>query len=319
MIYDINGNPILEENGQNAFSIVPFTADGQQSLVSTYSGVIALYDALAAAYPAYVTKNAIASGSFINYEYVFTSGKYNSYASTAYTQNAQIAKPKILVTAGIHGYERSGVMANYLFFKALCEGALGLQFVREAIEFRTVPIVNPYGYDHDSRYNANGVDLNRNFNASWISQGSPYYSGANAASEDETKAVQSWIDANTDARCLLDIHNSEVVNEISMIFSIGSLENVQTLKDKIRLTMNHIITNWKTVRELPSSSVFFYTSTSNNDHGMLSMYSRDKGIPSLLGEYSWNVNGTGKHSNTTIAVNAEAIGSVLVGACACVS
>lgn len=319
MIYDINGNPILEENGQNAFSIVPFTADGQQSLVSTYSGVIALYDALAAAYPAYVTKNAIASGSFINYEYVFTSGKYNSYASTAYTQNAQIAKPKVLVTAGIHGYERSGVMANYVFFKSLCEGAEGLQFVREAIEFRTVPVVNPYGYDHDSRANANGVDLNRNFNASWTVQGAPHYSGTSPASEDETKAIQSWIDANTDAKCLLDIHNSEVVNDISMIFSIGSLENVQTLKDKIRLTMNHIITNWKTVRELPSSSVFFYTSTSNNDHGMLSMYSRDKGIPSFLGEYSWNVNSTGKHSAATIAVNAEAVASVLLGVCAGVS
>lgn len=321
MVYDTNGNPLVDEgeNGQDAFAVAPFASTDEQSLVSATSGVIALFDALVTAYPAYVSKNTLTSGTFTNYEYVFSTGAYNSYASTAYTQNPQIAKPVVLVTAGIHGYERSGVMANYVFFKALCDGADALKYIREAVIFKTIPVVNPYGYDHDSRYNENSVDLNRNFNASWISQSAPYYSGTSAASEAQTKVVQNWISANTGASALLDIHNSEVVNEISMMFSIGSLDNVTTLKDRIRKTINHEITRWKIDRELPSTSIFFYTATSNNDHGMLSMYSRDKGIPSILAEFSWNVNSTGKHSATTIGVNSEALSAILLGICACVS
>lgn len=58
--------------------------------------------------------------------------------------------------------------------------------------FAVVPVVNPDGLVQNTRFNANGVDLNRNFpTADWREEntGTPYYSGPNAGSEPETQAI----------------------------------------------------------------------------------------------------------------------------------
>lgn len=320
MIYDYNGNPIsgnVKSVNQGAISLMPFKSDDLQSLISSFEDVISAYDSLVSSYPQYVTKNTLTQGSFTNYEYVFTSGNYNSYASHAYAMDAEIAKPKFLITAGIHGHEKSAVMGAYVFCKAMCEGVEGLSYLREGFEFHVIPVANPNGYNANKRQNLNNVDLNRNFNASWVSGSTGYYyPGASAASEDETKIIQSWLDSNSDAKALIDFHNSEVVKEICLIQSIGVAEDVTELKQSALYAANQIIPHWKIDREFPTdTTLFFYTGKDTTGHGYLSMYARDKGIPSCIMETSWNMKSTGQHSNFTIGTNSEALAIVIIGMC----
>ena len=198
-VFDYLGNLIATvcESGHDPTPAL--IADDTQSLVATAAGVFALYDALVTAHPECVSKNTLTQGSLTNYEYVFKTPTINSYNGHTYAMDAEVIKPKLLLTSGTHGYERSAVMSTYVFLKNLADGEDSLRWMREGVEIRVLPVVSQYAYDHDSRYNANGVDINRNFNASWVQSGSPWYSGPSAASEDETKLAQAWIDANADA------------------------------------------------------------------------------------------------------------------------
>jgi protein MpaA len=56
-----------------------------------------------------------------------------------------------------------------------------------------IPDLNPDGYVRDTRRNARGVDLNRNFPYDWRPQTGTYYSGPAPASEPETRAVMHFL------------------------------------------------------------------------------------------------------------------------------
>lgn len=310
MLYDLEGNNVETKSG------VMFVSDDSQSEIATYADMIALYDALVSNYPDYVSKNTITSGSFTNYEYVFTTGAYNKYTGTAYAKDSPTQKPKILLTSGTHGHEHSAATGNYVFCKALCEGAVGLQDLRESIEFRTIPVVNPSGYTADTRQNSNGVDLNRNYDSSWQSGSTGYYyPGTSAASEAETKAIQSWLQTHSDAALFIDHHDSERLYEYSLLMAFVNDARTAAIKDRVLRSMNPMITRWKLDRNLPASGTFFYCGVATSYHGMLAMYARDQGIPSYLVETSWNANGSGKHSKSTIGIAAEAQAAILLGSC----
>ena len=93
------------------------------------------------------------------------------------------AERKALVVGSIHGNERAGhdVVAE-LRRRAERIGDVDLWLVRT---------VNPDGARRDSRGNARGVDLNRNFPYRWrpSSPGTAEYSGPHALSEPESRAV----------------------------------------------------------------------------------------------------------------------------------
>ena len=57
-----------------------------------------------------------------------------------------------------------------------------------------IPEANPDGTAHDTRLNADGVDLNRNFPTGWISgPRDGYYPGSRALSEPESRALLAFI------------------------------------------------------------------------------------------------------------------------------
>jgi protein MpaA len=63
--------------------------------------------------------------------------------------------------------------------------------------FAVVPVVNPDGLARNTRQNAAGVDLNRNFpTGNWEPNepGDPYYAGPSSASEPETVLIQRLLD-----------------------------------------------------------------------------------------------------------------------------
>lgn len=98
----------------------------------------------------------------------------------------QLGSRPFLVVGQMHGDEETGKRAvAELLTRALPPG----------VDLWIVPTLNPDGDVRNTRYNAHGVDLNRNFSTSWTKQGrgTRYYSGRRAASEPETRAMQRFL------------------------------------------------------------------------------------------------------------------------------
>ncbi|MFV8438992.1 M14 family metallopeptidase [Vibrio owensii] len=75
------------------------------------------------------------------------------------TRNWDTARPVVLVTGGVHGYETSGVHGALKFVDTQAE--------RYAEHFNIVvaPCVSPWGYEVINRWNPNAIDPNRSFYA----------------------------------------------------------------------------------------------------------------------------------------------------------
>ncbi len=76
------------------------------------------------------------------------------YEVPAFTKPAA-GKPRVYVSAGVHGDEPAGVFA---LMEMLAEGCFG-----DEIEWRICPVMNPTGLTTGTRANAQGVDLNRDY------------------------------------------------------------------------------------------------------------------------------------------------------------
>ncbi len=95
------------------------------------------------------------------------------------------ASRKILVVGCIHGNECAGLAIT---------SALRATRVAKGVQLWLVPELNPDGAAADSRQNAHGVDLNRNFPYRWQPISDPTYdSGPYPSSEPETRAAMSLV------------------------------------------------------------------------------------------------------------------------------
>lgn len=298
-----------------------YTSNETLELPTTFEGVIEMYDALVAERPDYVTKNVLTSGDVTNYEYVFTSGDYNRDPSAQRSPDAQVDKPVILLSSGVHGYERSAVISLYKLMRGMCSNDYALCDLINYVTIKVIPVGCPWGYTNNSRLNANGVNINRNFATStWGdydpgSPGSSEYAGPSAGSEDETKILQAWMTANSDALFYVDFHNSNFTNEVAQLS--GSDEtNSMVFKKRYLLGLNKIIPYWQKARGIDSANNYYcYTGGDGTNEGRVSRnYAYEAGIHlSFSHETSWNVNNSGKHSQTTLNVGAEVMGNFLIG------
>jgi hypothetical protein len=67
--------------------------------------------------------------------------------------------PAVFIAAGIHGDEPGGVWALLDWLKRFPD----LPPLYRRFDFTIIPCINPYGYEHNTRQNAKGIDLNRQF------------------------------------------------------------------------------------------------------------------------------------------------------------
>ena len=107
---------------------------------------------------------------------------------------------RVLILATIHGDENAGAKLAWRLMAELSAdpGRLGGRTVV------VVPVVNPDGLAADARYNARGVDLNRNFPASTRIEGTKKY-GPSPLSEPESRAVFDLIESRRPNR-IVTVH-----------------------------------------------------------------------------------------------------------------
>lgn len=298
-----------------------FKVNDDIQLIKDATEVIAAFDELVTNYPDYVSRNTLISGSITNYEYVFTTGNYNPQTARRRV-NPVVQKPIILITTGVHGYERSAVMSMYYFCRCLCENVYALGDIVGAVELRVIPVVCQWGYTNNSRLNANGVNINRNFDSpQWeLTPTGDNYSGPSAGSEDETQLVQAWLADHNDAMIYIDWHNSNFLNEISCMAGFqgaGEATEIGSFKKKYLLAISKIVPYWQKERGIGTDNIYAYTGGTEeaeaNGYASAKSYGVVQGITSYTVETSWNIISKGKHSPFSIGVGCEVIGNMLVG------
>jgi protein MpaA len=90
----------------------------------------------------------------------------------------------VLVVGCIHGNEPAGI--------AIARALMRVQ-PPKGVALWIVPDLNPDGVAADTRQNANGVDLNRNFPARWQAQSGTFASGPRPLSEPESRLAYRLI------------------------------------------------------------------------------------------------------------------------------
>ena len=127
--------------------------------------------------------------------------------------------PTMLLGAAIHGWEWENAFGLLRFAQVLGHNPRVEGLDTRKLHYKILPIQNPWGYDHFTRQNASGVDLNRNFDCHWAQlptvQDVPTpwdynYKGTQPASERETQVVQRIIDQHEPV-CYIDFHTADYI------------------------------------------------------------------------------------------------------------
>lgn len=192
--------PFMETVSQYSSPNLPSVALGQPIYVydTTISDIYGMFDTLVAENPTYITKTLLGNEPATNlpiYQYEF-----KPEVVTAGRDNPQPSKtklPKILVVAGVHGIEKQAVWTVTKFFEDMCSNwqtSDTLEFFRNNVQFKVIPILNAWGYNNNNRLIASGLDLNREF----------VKTPENMALE--ALIYKNFIDGNVDADFLFDCH-----------------------------------------------------------------------------------------------------------------
>lgn len=98
-------------------------------------------------------------------------------------------EPELRIHGAIHGDEKTSAMVTLHYLKMVTDNYADsgmCTYLVDSAETWVIPVVNPDGYEGNSRYNANGIDLNRNL--SYMGPGGG--GGSTAFSEPETQALR---------------------------------------------------------------------------------------------------------------------------------
>lgn len=99
-------------------------------------------------------------------------------------------EPEFRLIGAIHGDEKASAMVALTYLQDLADNSDTspmCEYVVQNAETWVIPVMNPDGYHLNQRYNAHGVDLNRNLSYMWQSGGG---GGSSPFSEPETQALR---------------------------------------------------------------------------------------------------------------------------------
>lgn len=152
----------------------------------TYPEIIALMDSLATALPDLVKKTVFGTS---------VQGRELSALTITQNVNQYNSKPKVAFDGNIHGDEIGGGENMIRFARWLCQQYAINPTITNLVNTREIwifPLVNPDGRVNMSRYNVNGIDLNRDAGYLWNGEGN----SPGAFSQPESKALRQMFYEN---------------------------------------------------------------------------------------------------------------------------
>ena len=159
----------------------------------TYDGIVAQMQAMAAAHP-----------TLCRIEQIGVSTNGRALLAMMISDNVHVPEdePEVRIIGGIHGDERLSVTIPVRFAQWLLDSHGGeseedqrATALVDSTEIWILPIMNPDGYEANTRENANGSDLNRSFPDGILATVSTVYEeGApdTAGRQAETAAIMGW-------------------------------------------------------------------------------------------------------------------------------
>lgn len=199
---------------------------------ATVQDVYDMYDALIARSDGYIEKEILGKDE---------SGQYDVWRLTATDKwinitdrpagDATVRKPiykrKVVIDANVHGAPadpKDATMTIYNMLRFIIDNPTNdvAKWLRETYQFIIIPILNPWGFDHQTDKNGvnhsgygnyNGVNCNDNYPTNDFipnySHGSIYYCsiGPYPASEKETQYIINTLTSHKDIFAWLDIHS----------------------------------------------------------------------------------------------------------------
>lgn len=191
--------------------------------------------------------------------------------------------PRLILVSAIHGDEKASAWALYCFIKHIMEddSPEGL-LLRSCIELNIVPIINPYGFEHNTRNNESNVNLNRNFPPNWENYEAAD-KGRAPLCETESRAIAEIIEDNVGnaGAVLLDFHDFEFINHEDRHvcwFSAGQ----RAFRMNLAQTMEAIKNEYDS-RDLPAYEVFSRFGLPS-DSPTMDRYAYEKGLTGTLCE-----------------------------------
>ena len=294
------------------------------SIPNSHIEVYNMYDSLVSKYPHNV------SASILGNNLVGNEIKAYTFTSPLVTNNVgeRVDRGTIIITCCIHGDERSTATQLYLFLKEMLESKPPsiLHQLKCKYRIKVIPVCNPYGYDNNSRFNSNGIDLARNFNANWIQNGKlgDYeYSGQSVASEKEVQLIQNYISSNIQSELLIDIHNTaqgdeEYKPELDWEFTwvntpTNNSYRAKQLRQIYQTSIQELSELWSNRHsELEKGKV--YGMYHHFNLANITEYGLKNNINSIQIETSWQVKKVDdeRFGHNTVRIGTELIGNFLI-------
>ncbi len=152
-------------------------------------------------YPNYVGRQMIGydeTEDFAVFSYVFNPGDYVK---------------TVVITSGVHGTDRSSVIALSYFLDKLCRNTDDkvLAYIRNNIKLCVIPVVNPYGLENNTENNSDDVNIGYNFPYKFSSC-THTKKGTSALNQAESQNVSSFLyGLRNDKLCaLIDLHSNNL-------------------------------------------------------------------------------------------------------------
>ena len=199
----------------------------------TPDAIYAMYDALMAKHPEYITKTDLGLCSDgINHVYRYDIKEPDHRHSD---DRSSQTKAKAILMSGVH-YEWAGIYSLYYALEEIVENP-SLRDLRRNVHLIVVPCANPFVVYPENleksggQQNANGVEIHQNFEEDFIYPGQEGYEepgklhhgGLVPLSEVETQYLDKIMRENSDAAFFLTCHNMNLDSWDGVTFIWGSV------------------------------------------------------------------------------------------------